>query len=71
MTEEHTQQNMKTKSDIVNEPDAFDFFKPADNSLKFKHFLTPTIESNMLKYIASKSNDRNIVAKNTIHLVTV
>ena len=62
---------MKTKSDIVNEPDAFDFFKPADNSLKFKHFLTPTIESNMLKYIASKSNDRNIVAKNTIHLVTV
>ena len=50
---------MKTKSDIVNEPDAFDFFKPADNSLKFKHFSTPTIESNMLKYIASKSNDRN------------
>ena len=41
------------------------------NSLKFEHFLTPTIESNMLKYIASKSNDRNIVAKNTIHLVTV
>ena len=62
---------MKTKSDIVNEPDAFDFFKPADNSLKFKHFLTPTIDSNMLKYIASKSNDRNIVAENTIHLITV
>ena len=49
---------MKTKSDTaVHEQDVFDFFKPTENSLKFKNFLTPTTESNMLKYIAIKSNE--------------
>ena len=49
----------KTKSDTaVHEQDVLDFFKPTENSLKFKNFLTPTTESNMLKYIAIKSNER-------------
>ena len=41
----------------VHKQDVFDFFKPTENSLKFKNFLTPTTESNMLKYIAIKSNE--------------
>ena len=54
----HNVHNTKTKSDTaVHEQDVFDFFKPTENSLKFKNFLTPTTESNMLKYIAIKSNE--------------
>ena len=48
-----------TKSDIaVHDQDVFDFFKPTENTLKFKKFLTPITESNMLKYIAIKCNER-------------
>ena len=53
----HNVHYTKTKSDTaVHEQDVFDFFKPTENSLKFKNFLTPTTESNMLKYIARRSN---------------
>ena len=49
----------ETKSDVaVHDQDVFDFFKPTGNTVKFKKFLTPVTESNMLIYIAIKSKER-------------
>ena len=49
----------ETKSDVaVHDQDVFDFFKPTGNTVKFKKFLTPITESNMLIYIAIKSKER-------------
>ena len=55
----HNVHNMKTRSDTaVHDQDVLNFFKPTENTLKFKKFLTPITESNMLIYIAIKSNER-------------
>ena len=55
----HNVQNTKTRSHaVVHDQHVFDFFKPTENTLKFKKFLTPITESNMLKYIAIKCNER-------------
>ena len=49
----------ETKSDVaVHDQDVFDLFKPTGNTVKFKKFLTPITESNMLIYIAIKSKER-------------
>ena len=49
----------ETKSDVAgHDQDVFDFFKPTGNTVKFKKFLTPITESNMLIYIAIKSMER-------------
>ena len=49
----------ETTSDVAGQDqDVFDFFKPTGNTVKFKKFLTPVTESNMLKYIAIKSKER-------------
>ena len=42
----------------VHDQDVFDFFKITGNDVKFKKFLTPITESNMLLYIAIKSKER-------------
>ena len=58
--EPHNVHKTKTKSDVaVHDQDVFDFFKLTGNTVKFKKFLTPITELNMLIYIAIKSNERN------------
>ena len=42
----------------VHDRDEFDFFKITGNGAKFKKFLTPVTESNMLLYIKIKSMER-------------
>ena len=42
----------------VHDRDEFDFFKITGNAVKFKKFLTPITESNMLLYIKIKSMER-------------
>ena len=41
-----------------NDGDVFDFFNVTGNGVKFKKFLTPITESNMLLYIKLKSIER-------------
>ena len=41
-----------------NDGHVFDFFKNTDNGVKFKKFLSPITESNMLLYIKLKSIER-------------
>ena len=41
-----------------NDGDVFDFFNIKENSVKFKKFLSPITESNMLLYIKLKSIER-------------
>ena len=41
-----------------NDGDVFDFFKNTEHGVKFKKFLTPITESNMLLYIKIKSIER-------------
>ena len=49
----------ETNSDVpVHDRDVFDFFKITGNGVKFKKFLTPITESNMLLYIKIKSIER-------------
>ena len=49
----------ETNSDVpVHDQDVFDFFKLTGNAVKFKKFLTPITESNMLLYITIKSKER-------------
>ena len=58
-SEPHNVHKTETNSDVaVLDRDVFDFFKPTGNAFKFKKFLTPITESNMLIYIAIKSKER-------------
>ena len=41
-----------------NDGDVFDFFNIKENGVKFKKFLSPITESNMLLYIKLKSIER-------------
>ena len=41
-----------------NDGHVFDFFKNADNGVKFKKFLSPITEKNMLLYIKIKTIER-------------
>ena len=51
-------QTEKNSQVPVHDRDEFDFFKITGNGEKFKKFLTPVTESNMLLYIKIKSMER-------------